>query len=137
MKDHQRRGLTAFFLLSPLFFFFSFSFYYDVIQYFFKETNFTEGKLVETSMSPVSSNFYYNYSVDTVIYRGKMTLFMKYNLKNEIFTVRYLVSNPLKSVITDYIFRQSIFYGVFTSLTLFIQISCILLFLGIKTKWIR
>ena len=137
MKNNQRRGIIAFFLFVPLFIYFSFSFYYDVIQYFLKETNFTEGKLIETSMSPAFTNFYYNYYIGSHIYKGNMDLFIKYNLENEIFTVRYLVNDPSKSVINEYILRETIFYCIFTGITLFIQISCILLFLGIKTKWIR
>ena len=135
MKDNQRRGILGFIFLSPLFIYFSFSFYYDVIQYFLEETNFTEGKLTKTVVSPVTTSFHYTYSVGTVPYKGNMVLFVKYNLKNDTFEVRYLVSNPEKSVINEYIPRETIFYCIFTGVALFIQICCIILFIG-KSKWI-
>ena len=136
MKDNQRRGIKGFIFLSPLFIFFSFSFYHDVIQFFMEETNFTKGKLIETVMSPVSTNFYYNYSVNSITYRGNMDLVMKYNLRNEIFTVRYLINNPSKSVIDEYVFHKTIYYCIFISIAFFIQIYFVLLFIGIKSKWI-
>ena len=135
-KDHKQRGIYGFIVCSPLFLFFIFSFYNNVIQYFLEETSFTEGRLKKSVSSLIDTSFHYNYSVDSVNYEGRTTLSFKYNLKNEIFTVRYLINNPSKSVIDDYIFREMFIDGIFTGGALLLQVYWILLYLGVKSKWI-
>ena len=135
-KDHKQRGIYGFIICSPLFLFFSFSFYNDVIQYYLEETKFTEGKLIKASLASVNSRFFYDYSVNSITYKGSMMLVMKYNAEKEKFTIRYLVNDPSKSVINDYVFRQTIYYSIFTGGALLLQVYWILLYLGVKSKWI-